>query len=116
MNERIRKDYMSGNSIHWVISSVLSGEVLGTCGFYRGFQDDIGEIGYVLKKAYQGQGYMAEAISLMLDFGFKELKLKAIRGLTSHTNQASINVLRRAGFKMSETVDDEITFLVSSSF
>lgn len=113
MNERIRKDYISGTCIHWTICSVVSDEVLGTCGFYRGFRDDIGEIGYVLRKAHQGKGYMADAMSLMLDFGWIELGLKAIKGVTSRENQSSINVLRKAGFKITETVDDKIIFLIS---
>lgn len=115
MNERIANDYLSGNSIHWLITSAISGEVLGTCGFYRGFQDNIGEIGYVLKKVHQGKGYMADALKLILDFGWKKLELIAIKGVTSIDNQASQKVLTKSGFKESETFNDEITFLISCS-
>jgi ribosomal-protein-alanine N-acetyltransferase len=108
MNERIRQDYMSSDSVHWLISSVESGEILGTCGFYRGFQKDIGEIGYVLKKAHRGKGYMSEAISLALAFGWIVLGLKAIRGVTSKNNLSSMNILKKAGFKELEIIDDEI--------
>lgn len=112
MNERIKKDYVSSNTIHWAITSVLGGEILGTCGFYRGFQENIGEIGYVLKKAHQGKGYMTEAVSLMVDFGWKELRLTAIKGVASQRNLSSINVLEKTGFKVVETTDDEIIFLI----
>lgn len=112
MYERIGNDYLSGNSVHWLITSVISGEVLGTCGFYRGFQDDIGEIGYVLKKVHQGKGYMTDALNLILDFGWEKLELIAIKGVTSTNNQASKKVLRKSGFKESETINDEIVFLI----
>lgn len=113
MNERIGDDYLSGNSIHWLITSVPNGDVLGTCGFYRGFQDDIGEIGYVLKKEHQGKGYMTDALYLILNFGWEKLELLAIKGVTSTHNQASKNVLRKSGFKECETINDEIVFLIS---
>lgn len=112
MNGTIGIDYKNGNSIHWIITSVLNGEVLGTCGFYRGFHNNFGEIGYLLKLAHQGKGYMAEAMGLMLDFGWKELGLKAIKGFTSQDNQASQKVLKQAGFKAMDTTDGEILFLI----
>lgn len=112
MNGRIRLDYASGESIHWVVTRASDGEVLGTCGFYRGFKNNYGEIGYVLKKAHQGKGYMAEAVSLMLEFGWKELKLKGIKAITSISNQASINVLIKAGLKLVDTNNDEAVFLI----
>lgn len=112
MNGRIRLDYTSGESIHWVVTSASDGEVLGTCGFYRGFKNNYGEIGYVLKKAHQGKGYMAEAVSLMLEFGWQELKLKGIKAITSTNNQASINVLIKAGLKLVDTNNDEVVFLI----
>lgn len=112
MNGRIKLDYESGESIHWVIVSVLDGEVLGNCGFYRGFRNDFGEIGYVLKKAHQGKGYITEAVSLMLAYGWQELKLKGIKAITSSNNQASINVLKRAGLKQVATDKDEVVFLI----
>lgn len=115
MNGTIKSDYMNGNSIHWIITSVSNGEVIGTCGFYRGFRTNIGEVGYVLKKAHQGKGYMAEALSMMLDFGWKELELKTITAMTSEDNQPSINVLRKAGFKEIETKENEKVFLLRKS-
>lgn len=113
MNDRIKQDYLSGNTIHWLISSVVSGESLGTCGFYRGFQDNIGEIGYVLLNAHHGKGYMSDAIRLILDFGLRELGLSAIKAVTSKENQSSINVLKRVGFELSQVVDDQFIFIIS---
>lgn len=112
MNERIKQDYLESHTIHWVIAAVANGEILGTCGFYRGFEEDTGEIGYVLKKEHQGHGYMAEAVSLMLDFGWKQLELKAIVGVTAPSNQPSKNILLKSGFKLLETMRDEIKFQI----
>jgi RimJ/RimL family protein N-acetyltransferase len=42
----------------------------------------------------------------------KELKLKAIKAITSKDNLASINVLTKAGFKLTDDIDEEILFLI----
>lgn len=113
MNERIMKDYENGNTVHWIITSKSSGEVLGTAGFYRGFDADAGEIGYVLKEKHRGQGHMLEAVRLLLAFGWEQLGLNAIVAMTDPNNQASINVLKKAGFEEVESMIDEIKFLIS---
>jgi ribosomal-protein-alanine N-acetyltransferase len=110
MNEKIKLDYLNGNSIHWVITSTLDGDVLGTCGFYRGFQEECGEIGYVLKNAHQGHGYMADALSLLLDFGWNSLGLTSIKAVTANDNQASMKVLTKAGFNLSDSTADLLSF------
>jgi ribosomal-protein-alanine N-acetyltransferase len=112
MDERITSDYMSGNSIHWIITSTATSEVLGSCGFYRGFENDAGEIGYVLKKSHKGKGHMAEAIKLMLEFGWNELKLKSIFAITAQDNLASKNVLNKTGFKETEVIGNNVKFCI----
>jgi ribosomal-protein-alanine N-acetyltransferase len=54
MLKRINADVARGESIHWGVTLKTGGGVIGTCGFYRGFDRYRGEIAYVLKEAYRG--------------------------------------------------------------
>ena len=60
------------------------------------------EIGFVLSKDYWGQGIMKEAIELVIEYLFKEVKIDFI--LASHfaNNIQSAKVLRKVGFKLLE--------------
>jgi ribosomal-protein-alanine N-acetyltransferase len=45
---RINADIRNGKSSHWGIYLKETHGIVGTCGFYRGFAGNIGEIGYLL--------------------------------------------------------------------
>lgn len=52
MQEKINKDYINGNSIHWGIADKLTNKIVGTCGYYRGLDKGEGELGCVLLPQY----------------------------------------------------------------
>jgi ribosomal-protein-alanine N-acetyltransferase len=114
MNEKIIQDAKDGNSYHWIICHQSSGEIYGTCGFYRGFLEQTGEIGYVLKANAQGKGIMGEAVGLMLEFGWKQLKLKSIVAFTDKDNQASIKLLKKQNFIQEQSEGEEFKFLIQN--
>ena len=95
---RIAADQARGDTLHWGICLPGSDEVVGTIGFYRGFADRVGEVGYVLRSAYRRRGVMTAALGLVADYGLTSLGLAAVVAHTDATNAASIAVLRRAGF------------------
>lgn len=55
--------------------------------------------GFTLDKEYNGKGYTTEALQLVVDFAFNELKLHRIEAGAMPDNIASIRVLEKAGFK-----------------
>ncbi len=55
-------------------------------------------VGYYLDKEHNGKGYMSEAIKLIVEYGFKELKLHRIEAGVMPHNIGSIRVLEKAGF------------------
>jgi RimJ/RimL family protein N-acetyltransferase len=61
------------------------------------------EIGYWLGKKHWGKKTMKEAIPLILNFGFKKLKLVRIQGIVLHPNIASAKLLEKSGFKYEGT-------------
>ena len=56
-------------------------------------------MGYALSKSYWGQGLMPEAVRAMMDFGFRQWKLKAIVITHYPENQRSRRVIEKAGFQ-----------------
>ena len=58
-----------------------------------------GYLGYYLGAPYTGQGYMAEAVQLMLAIAFRQLRLHRVEANIQPTNRASIRMIKRAGFR-----------------
>ena len=102
--KKIDTDFVNAQAISWGIE--YQGELIGTCGYYRGFAHETGEIGYVMRKPFRGKGFMTEAIRAILDFGFKNLGLSTIMAYTKDQNIASVKLLNRLGFNRTEQLED----------
>jgi len=57
------------------------------------------EVGYRLHKRYWGEGYATEMTKVLIDYGFNQLKLEEIVGITHPENFASQRVLQKAGLE-----------------
>lgn len=86
-------------------------EFIGMCGlanvyFEAHFTPAI-DIGWRLRREYWGNGYITEAASRWLDFGFFERDYPEVVSLAVHNNQRSIAVMKRLGMtnKRSENFD-----------
>jgi RimJ/RimL family protein N-acetyltransferase len=55
---------------------------------------------FALSTAYRGQGLATEAARAMVDYAFRELKLKRVVATTSYENNASAAVMRRLGMRI----------------
>ena len=55
-------------------------------------------LGYQIGEEFAGQGYMSEAIQLMLRHAFVKLKLHRLEANIQPDNSASIALVKRAGF------------------
>jgi ribosomal-protein-alanine N-acetyltransferase len=58
-----------------------------------------GYLGYYVGAAYAGQGYMTEALQLMLRLGFRQLRLHRVEANIQPINHASLRLVKRAGFQ-----------------
>jgi ribosomal-protein-alanine N-acetyltransferase len=114
MQTNINADYEQGNSIHWGIEDKLTKKIVGTCGYYRGFDNGAGELGCVLLPQYRGQGYMTNALLLAIEFGRNTIGLKRIWAMTTKQNDKAIQLLEKLNFvKMAELEDQNIEFELS---
>jgi ribosomal-protein-alanine N-acetyltransferase len=111
MQDKINKDYIEGNSIHWGIADNLTNKIIGTCGYYRGLDQGTGELGCVLLPQYRGQGFMTSAMLLAIAFGINSIGLKRVWAITTKQNEKAIKLLEQLNFtKIADLDDNEIEY------
>lgn len=81
------------------IAQCENDEVIGVIGLGNvRLADRKAELTYWLGRKFWKHGLMGEAVSLMLKYAFRDLKLKRVHALVHERNTGSIRVLQRAGF------------------
>jgi len=76
---------------HKIIGSINLSQI-----FLGGFRNAY--LGYLVGAQYAGQGYMSEAIQLILRYAFTQLKLHRLEANIQPDNAASRALIKRAGF------------------
>lgn len=90
---------MPNPGIRWAIRRKADNRFLGSCGLFkwnRGWKSCI--IGYELASFAWGQGFMIEALSATLDWGFENMELNRVEAQVHPENIASINLMCKLGF------------------
>ncbi|MFD3450405.1 GNAT family N-acetyltransferase [Microbacteriaceae bacterium 4G12] len=84
----------------FVICLKESKEVIGEVSLFGAVRGNLQScwIGYFLDKDYNGKGYMTEAVKLVVNYAFKELKFHRIEAGVMPHNIGSIQVLLKSGF------------------
>lgn len=78
-------------------------EFIGTCGYhYWDNEHKQVEIGYDIWKDYWRQGYMSEALPVLINICFKHLGVNCVYILTHPQNKASAECVKKFGFKERE--------------
>jgi ribosomal-protein-serine acetyltransferase len=67
------------------------------------------EIGYWLRKSAEGHGYMAEAVKLLVDYAFNELKANRLEIRCDERNERSASIPKRLGFAQEARLRNEST-------
>lgn len=78
------------------------GELVGFCGYRRFEGSDQPELLYGILPEFWGQGFVTEAASTVLRFGFEDCGMARIIAATDTPNQASVRVLQRLGMFFTE--------------
>jgi RimJ/RimL family protein N-acetyltransferase len=90
---------------HWVEfqrgwwAVIQNGKLIGWNGLYYLAETDETEVGYMLSRAYWGQGFGTESTRAALEYGFNVLGLEQVIGLTHPDNIASQKVLLNSGLR-----------------
>jgi len=106
MLSKIDSDYRNGSSVNWGIVERAGGKIAGICGYYRGFEQETGEIGFVLREGFRRKGFMSAALKLAVAFGKQELGLKRVIAITKSWNQEAIMVLENNQFRQTAELPD----------
>ena len=98
--EYLEKNKLETNE-NFLICRLEDGKIAGAINisqiFYGGFQNAY--LGYYLGEEFTGEGFVKEAVRLILRFSFVELKLHRIEANIQPRNFASIAVVRANNFK-----------------
>lgn len=92
---------------------------IGMCSLIkRDTLDDV-DIGFAFLSEYSGKAYAFEASKALLDYAKKDLNLKKLVAITNQDNIASINLLKKLGFKSEGAIkiqgEEEELFFFSHS-
>ena len=90
-----------------ILKSVNS--VIGTIYFKKLPHKGVTEVGYGMNLKYEGNGYMTEALKLLLEYG-KENGVKTVLADTTKGNLRSQKVLLRNGFSLLKEEDNILYF------
>ena len=84
----------------FLICRTEDGAIVGSINlsqiFHGGFQNAY--LGYHVGGPYAGQGYLTDALRLVLRYAFEDLKLHRLEANIQPENVASLALVRRAGF------------------
>ena len=105
--KKIHKATEEGATLFWTIRQSHAEEIMGTiCLWNIDRKHERAEIGYELLPEYQGKGFMTEAIEVILDYGFGVQHFKEISAYTNKANAASIQLLKKHGFRHHPDIKD----------
>lgn len=109
INDRIQ-DRKEGKAIYWVIAYKDKPEqYIGAISLWQFSKDRMtAEVGYDLHPDYHGKSVMSEALKAVLQFGKNILNLKRIEAYTHRDNTASIRLLQRNHFILTDLRDPDV--------
>ena len=93
--------FTGGTGFRWALERRQDKRLIGTCGLFRwnkSWRNCV--IGYEIQREFNGQGYMREAATAILDYGFDVMGLHRVQAETHPDNHASIGLATRLGFRL----------------
>lgn len=92
--------YAKKEKLFWALVEKSSHHFIGDFSFWRIDRKNArAEIGYTLKPAFWGNGFMKEAMRVLIDFSFRELNLHSIEANVNPKNENSKKVLTALAFQ-----------------
>ena len=88
-------EWQYGKNIAWIIERKSDAQLLGMIDLRT--NDHGAHFGYVLAKAYWGQGIMTEALIVVRDLALKQPKIFRFWAICDVDNKASARVMEKAG-------------------
>lgn len=97
--DRMNTSQEKGEGITWILCTHESTEMMGYIGFWRMEKENFRtEVGYMMRKQFEGQGWMSEALQLLVTHAFESMGFHSICADVNPMNARSIRLLERNGF------------------
>lgn len=107
----INQNVIENKSLFWGITLKDGGQMIGTaCIWNINKQDERAEIGYDLLPEYRSKGFMTEAITEVIKYGFEEMKLHSLEANINPANNDSIKLAERVGFVKEAHYKEHVLF------
>lgn len=81
------------------ITKMEDAQMIGGIGIYLNDEMNEAMIGWIIHRDYWNQGYVTEAASALLDYGFKKLGLRRIYATCDAENIGSWRVMEKIGMR-----------------
>lgn len=110
--EEIIRFHLNDRGCRYALIHKMDGNILGTCGYHCWVRGNTSraEIGFDLSRKYWGHGYMQEALTEMIRFGFVEMKLDLIEATVDPGNIRSQSLLERMNFRQDDAMRDDLFY------
>jgi ribosomal-protein-alanine N-acetyltransferase len=93
------RTFAEGTGIRWVIVERDRDEYIGDLGYFAvKARHKRAEVGFKLAPSYWRRGWMTEALTVVLDYGFDYMSLNRVEALVDPRNDASLGFLLKLGF------------------
>lgn len=97
--QKITEGIAKGESFYWGVARLPGKDLIGAICLWNFSEEKISaEVGYELLPAFQGRGYMREALARVIDFAFQELALQELTAYVHAENESSIRLLEKFNF------------------
>ena len=108
--QSVRQQYIDHGIGRWAVIEKSSENFVGWTGLklikeLTNNHMDFYDVGYRLIKKYWGKGYATESAKASLQYGFEQMKLNEIFGITHVDNVKSKRALEKCGLKFIETFE-----------
>lgn len=102
--QQILTSHRGGGIRPWAVEHKTTGELVARIGlnYYEGFPEGEHktEVGWLLDRAYWGQGLATEGAAAAYRYGFREVGLDRIIGIVKPGNLASRRIMEKSGLRL----------------
>ncbi len=103
----LKENIENNKSIVWGITLENESKIIGTICLWNFSQDNkTAEVGYDLDDNFHRKGIMNEALQMIINYGFKKMKLNKIEAFTHKENESSKKLLEKNEFQLIESRKD----------
>jgi [ribosomal protein S5]-alanine N-acetyltransferase len=99
LRENLR-DWTAGTTYCFTIADPTTDRLIGRIGIRKTARADVWNLGFWTHPEDQGQGYMTEAATAVIEFGFEDLGATKIEASYALWNKASKRTLEKVGMRI----------------